>query len=107
MARSVIANGKPSGIMQTQLVNRWFKLVTAAYFCLLAVSFFVLSAPPGKLAIYITMAVLAVGGFFFGKSFFKVLAILLLAFALYLAFVEYKRGQELHQKLQEIHNQAK
>jgi hypothetical protein len=93
--------------MQAQLGNRWFKLVTITYVSLLVVSFFILSAPPGKLGIYITLVVLGVAACFLGKGFLRVLAFVLVLLALCLSMVECKRGQELHQKLHEIQNQGK
>ena len=90
--------------METQITNKWFKVTTGAYVCLLVVSFFILSAPPGKFGIYITMGALAVGACFLGKSFLRMLAVLLLVLAFILAAVEYKRGQDLHEKVHEIKN---
>lgn len=93
--------------VQPQLGNRWFMIVIMAYLFLLVVSFFILSAPPGRLGIYITLALLGVVAYLLGKRFFRVLALFLVVLALFLSVVEYKDGKKLHQKLNEVQSQGK
>ena len=102
-----MASGKPLSVMQTQPSTKSCKLLIAGYCCLLLWSFLDLSAPPGKLAVYVGMGILALIAYVLGKGFLRGLAAGLFFVALCLAVVEYNRGQELHQRLHEIRDRAK
>src|SRR5207245_1232263 len=106
MATCVTVNGRAAH-MQDQLANRCYKLAAGTYVCLLGVSLFILSSPPGKLGIYITMSALGLAAYFLGKGLKRGLAVLLVVTAMCLSVVEYKRGQQLHQKLHDIGQSAR